>query len=81
MLYLIRSRFYSVGKCHTYQFEPIYMSFMANRIAAAIDLDIEQIVRKQSETKSMYLRKKKLILLYGKVIRIRLTEKWYNKIY
>ena len=46
MMYLIRSRFYSVGKCHTYQFEPIYMTFLANRIAKCINMDIDEKQRK-----------------------------------
>ena len=37
LLYMVRSRFISVGKSHKHMFEPVYMSYLVNRICNAID--------------------------------------------
>ena len=81
LIMMVKSRFYTIGMDQNDQFDPLYMSFMINRICSAIDFDLLQNKRTFAQTKKKFVNKKRKVVKNGARIYIKLTEKAYDSIF
>lgn len=77
-----KSRFISVGIDNTPQFQPTYLSFLANKIIQFIPFDFHQKYNKtRRATKRQFINRKKFIELEGIRLAMTLQEKDFDKAY
>ena len=72
---LIKSRFKNIGIDSTKQFKPIYMKYLANKIAKNIDLCLSH------HPKNYYVNKIRKISVSGTIVKIKLTGESYNLLF
>ena len=77
-----KSRIISVGIDNTPQFQPTYLSYLANKIILNIPFDFHQRKSKSKEiTKKKIVDRKKFIDIEGIRLAITMTEKDYDYAY
>ena len=71
----------NIGVDVSYQFEPEYMSMLANSIIDKIDMDVELIKRSATKTKKMFIKKTRAVIVHGVSINMSLNDYWYDRIF
>jgi len=74
VILLIKSKFVTIGIDSSYQFEPAYMSYLANRIVYNINFDMKMNIRSYDETEKYYVDKVRKIPVDGTTIKIKLSK-------
>ena len=70
LLLLAKSRCMNIGVDVSYQFEPEYMSRMANLIIQNIDLDVKMVKRNGVRTRKFYVDQIRTVTVEGVEIKI-----------
>ena len=81
VLYMIKSRCILVGINPSKQFDPIYMSLMANKICESINLDHMELQRTKKQTRNRFVNKVRSVDVFYKKIFIKLNKTDFEMIW
>jgi hypothetical protein len=81
MLMLVKSRFIFMGKSTINNFEPIFMSFMGNKIIDSMNLDLFQLRKSKHKTMQRWTSRPKPVQVFSKKVYIHLTKKDFKLIW
>ena len=81
ILLLIKGRFWNIGIDNSKQFEPVYMSMLADKIISYIDFDMNQYKRTFMKTEKYYIDKVRIVYVNGMPIKIKLNREVFDKIF
>jgi hypothetical protein len=73
LLTMIKSRFMRVGMDNSAQFEPTYMSYLANKVVKDVDLNMENV-------DLYYVNKERLIQVQGVIIKVAFGQEDFDAI-
>ena len=73
LLTMIKSRFMRVGMDNSAQFEPTYMSYLANKVVKEVDLNMENV-------DLYYVNKERLIQVQGVIIKVAFGQEDFDAI-
>ena len=78
---LTKSRFVNIGVDCSYQFEPEYMSMMANYIIDHIDMDIEMEKRTNEKTRKYWVDKVRVVNVEGVELKLNIDGDSYDRFF
>jgi len=81
LVMLAKSRFVNISVDCSYQFEPEYMSMMANLIIENIDMDIEMNKRTSEKTRKYWVDKIRIVNVEGVELKIALDGDHYDRFF
>jgi len=71
----------NIGVDVSYQFEPVYMSYMANTLIDYFEMDLNVNQHSLEDNKKRYTKKPVDVDLFGVQIKVKLTETEYERIF
>ena len=81
LIMLTKSRFVNIGVDCSYQFEPEYMSMMANYIIDHIDMDIEMEKRTNEKTRKYWVDKVRVVNVEGVELKLNIDGDSYDRFF
>ena len=81
VLLMGKSRILRVGIDNSYQYEPLYVSKLANKLVQAINFDLDEVHKSKERTKRYYTKKQRSLRVEGVLIKVKLTPEDFDDAY